>query len=82
MEQFSKLSRPLAALTRKDATFVWSKKGEKNFQEMKLWLTIAPMSTLPKSHKPLVVYSYVSKLGLGHVEWMSCGIHVATIKLS
>ncbi|KAF5454694.1 hypothetical protein F2P56_024341 [Juglans regia] len=65
VEGFSKFSSTTTTLTRKNAKFVWSKKCERSFQELERRLTIAPVLALPELHKPYVVYSDASKMGLG-----------------
>ncbi|MCI42391.1 RNA-directed DNA polymerase (Reverse transcriptase), partial [Trifolium medium] len=47
IEGFSKLALSLKQLTRKSQAFVWDKKCEKSFQELKRRLTSAPVLVLP-----------------------------------
>jgi hypothetical protein len=47
VESFSKLSRPLTTLTRKNAHFLWTDECEQSFQELKRRLVTAPVLTLP-----------------------------------
>jgi hypothetical protein len=65
IEGFSSLSRPLTALTKKNAPFVWSDKCEASFQELKRKLVTAPVPTLSMESVGYVVYTDVSKKGLG-----------------
>jgi len=67
IEGFSKLALPLTQLTCKGKAFVWDVQCENNFNELKQWLTTAPVLVLPKSDEPFVVYCDASKLGLGGV---------------
>ncbi|KAH0761202.1 hypothetical protein KY290_017275 [Solanum tuberosum] len=48
VEGFSSISSPLTKLTQKTVKFQWSKACEKIFQELKKWLTTAPVLTLPE----------------------------------
>ena len=45
-EGFSKLAKPMTALLEKNAKFVWSKKCQANFEELKKRLTTAPVLVL------------------------------------
>jgi hypothetical protein len=65
IEGFSKLSKPLTALTRKNAHFVWMDECEQSFQKLKRQLVIAPMLAIPTESGSFVVYSDASKKGLG-----------------
>jgi hypothetical protein len=67
IEGFSKLSRPLTALTKMNAIYVWTDECEKSFQELKKRLITAPMLALPTRSSNFVVYSDTSKKGLGCV---------------
>jgi hypothetical protein len=64
---FSKLSRLLTALTRKNAPFVWTDECEQCFQELKRQLVTAPVLALPTESGNFIVYSNVSKKGLSCV---------------
>ncbi|MCH83701.1 retrotransposon protein [Trifolium medium] len=67
IEGFSKLAMPLTQLTRKNQLFVWDKKCEESFQELKRRLTTAPVLVLPDAKEPFEVYCDASKMGLGGV---------------
>ena len=67
IEGFSKLLRPLTALTRKNARFAWTDECEQCFQELKRRLVTAPVLALPTKSGDFVVYSDASKKGLGCV---------------
>ncbi|MCI50597.1 ABC transporter C family member 12-like, partial [Trifolium medium] len=58
---------PLTQLTRKNQAFVWDKKCEESFQELKRRLTTAPVLVLPDAKEPFEVYCDASKMGLGGV---------------
>ena len=67
IEGFSKIARPMTALTQKGKEFKWTKACEKSFQELKTRLTIAPILTLPDIHRSFIVYCDASRQGLGCV---------------
>lgn len=67
IEGFSALSRPLTALTRKNAQYEWSEECEASFQELKRRLVTTPMLTLPMESVGYVVYTVASQKGLGCV---------------
>ena len=67
IEGFSTIASPLTKLTRKEVRFVWSKKCEVSFIELKERLTSTPVLALPSGTKGFVVYSDASKKGLGCV---------------
>nr|CAN72593.1 hypothetical protein VITISV_003576 [Vitis vinifera] len=73
IKDFSKISKPLCELLVKDAKFVWYEKCQKSFEELKQFLTIAPIVMCDASDlamgavlgqkedgKPYVIY-YASK---------------------
>jgi len=64
---FSKIVEPLTLLTRKDQPFTWTDQCEEGFQQLKRWLTSAPILVIPDVGKPYEVYCDVSHLGLGCV---------------
>ena len=64
MEHFSLI---YASLTRKGVKFEWDEKCEHSFQELKNRLITAPVFTLPNTRARYVVFSDVSKQGLGCV---------------
>jgi hypothetical protein len=64
---FSKLSRPLTTLTKKNACFIWTDECEHSFQELKKRLVTTPVLALPTESSNFVVYSNASKKGLGCV---------------
>ena len=64
---FSTIATPLTKLNRKNIPFVWTKKCEKSFQELKTRLTIAAILALPSGSGGPVVYTDTSGVGLGRV---------------
>ncbi|TYK18698.1 ty3-gypsy retrotransposon protein [Cucumis melo var. makuwa] len=67
VENFSCIAIPLTQLTRKGASFVWSKACEDSFQNLKQKLVTAPVLTVPDGSGSVVIYSDASKKGLGCV---------------
>ncbi|TYK14643.1 DNA/RNA polymerases superfamily protein [Cucumis melo var. makuwa] len=67
IEDFSQLTLPLTASTRKNAKFEWSDKCEQSFQELKKRLVTAPILALLVTGKDYVIYCDASRLGLGRV---------------
>jgi hypothetical protein len=67
IEGFSKIARPMTALTQKEKEFKWTDAREKSFQELKTRLTSAPILVLPNIHRSFVVYCDASRQGLGCV---------------
>jgi len=57
----------LTKLTKKTMKFQWSEGCEKNFQKLKIRLTIASVFTLPEGIQGIVVYYDASSVGLGCV---------------
>ncbi|RVW82179.1 Retrovirus-related Pol polyprotein from transposon 17.6 [Vitis vinifera] len=43
IKDFSKLARPLCELLVKDTKFIWDDRGQRSFEELKLFLTTAPI---------------------------------------
>ncbi|KAA0037859.1 Transposon Ty3-G Gag-Pol polyprotein [Cucumis melo var. makuwa] len=67
IEDFSRLTLPLTALTRKDAKFECSDKCEQSFQYLKKRLVTTPILALLVTGKDYVIYCDASRLGLGCV---------------
>ena len=76
IEDFSRLAAPMTKLTRKEVKFEWNDSCERAFQELKRWLTSAPILVVPKRGQEYSVYCYASKDRLGCVL-MSFGRVVA-----
>ena len=67
IEGFSKISKPLTALTHKDKKYEWGEEEEKAFQTLKQKLCSAPILALPDGVEDFVVYCDASYQGLGAV---------------
>jgi hypothetical protein len=67
MEGFSKISKPMTELLKKDKKFEWTPACEASFQELKKRLTTAPILVMPDMEKPFSVYCDASGQGLGCV---------------
>ncbi|RVW18542.1 Retrovirus-related Pol polyprotein from transposon opus [Vitis vinifera] len=55
IQDFSKLSRPLCELLAKDAKFVWDERCQKSFDQLKQFLTTAPIVRAPNWKLPFEV---------------------------
>ena len=67
MEHFSLIVALLIRLTRKWVKFEWDNQCEQNFQKLKSRLISAPILTLPTTGVGYVIFSNVSRQGLGCV---------------
>ena len=67
VEHFSFLSTPLTRLTRKWIKFKWGERCEQSFQELKNYLIISQVLTLPTTGTGYIVFSDASRQGLGCV---------------
>ncbi|WVZ70259.1 hypothetical protein U9M48_018936 [Paspalum notatum var. saurae] len=67
IKDFSKIAKPMTALTQKNAKFAWSSKCEEAFGTLKTLLTSAPVLAQPDITKPFDVYYDASGSGLGCV---------------
>ncbi|WVZ52493.1 hypothetical protein U9M48_003547 [Paspalum notatum var. saurae] len=67
IKDFSRISKPMTALTQKNAKFAWSPKCEEAFGTLKTLLTSAPVLAQPDITKPFDVYCDASGSGLGCV---------------
>ncbi|WVZ81244.1 hypothetical protein U9M48_028640 [Paspalum notatum var. saurae] len=67
IKDFSKIAKPMTALTQKNAKFAWSSKCEEAFGILKKLLTSAPVLAQPDITKPFDVYCDASGSGLGCV---------------
>ncbi|RVX11441.1 Retrovirus-related Pol polyprotein from transposon 297 [Vitis vinifera] len=59
IQDFSKLSRPLCELLAKDAKFVWDERCQKSFDQLKQFLTTAPIVRAPNWQLPFEVWSFI-----------------------
>jgi hypothetical protein len=64
---FSKISKPITELLKKDTKYVWSKDCDEVFQTLKKLLTTSPVLAQPDITKPFDVYCDASGTGLGCV---------------
>ncbi|WVZ81070.1 hypothetical protein U9M48_028494 [Paspalum notatum var. saurae] len=67
IKYFSKIAKPMTALTQKNAKFAWSPKCEEAFGTLKKLLTSAPILAQPDITKPFDVYCDAFGSGLGCV---------------
>ncbi|WVZ80294.1 hypothetical protein U9M48_027784, partial [Paspalum notatum var. saurae] len=67
IKDFSKIAKPMTALTQKNTKFAWSSKCEEAFGTLKKLLTSAPVLAQPDITKPFDVYCNASGSGLGCV---------------
>ena len=61
IEGFSKLAKPITALLKKNAKFVWYDKCQATFEELKKRLTIALVLILPDLSKNFSIYCDASR---------------------
>ena len=64
---FSKISKPLYKLLEKDAKFMWGAKCQKSFEELKAFLTTAPVVRAPNWKLPFEVMCDTRDLAIGAV---------------
>ena len=64
---FSKIAKPLYKLLEKDAKFIWDIDCQKSFEELKAYLTTAPIVRAPNWQLPFEVMYDVSDLAIGAV---------------
>ncbi|RVW12161.1 Retrovirus-related Pol polyprotein from transposon 17.6 [Vitis vinifera] len=67
IKDFSKISKPLCELLVKDAKFVWDENCQKSFEELKQFLTTAPIVRAPNWKLPFEVMCDASDLAMGAV---------------
>ncbi|WJZ82871.1 hypothetical protein VitviT2T_002595 [Vitis vinifera] len=67
IKDFSNISKPLCELLVKDAKFVWNEKCQKSFEELKQFLTTAPIVRAPNWKLPFEVMCDSSDLAMGAV---------------
>ncbi|KAL6348258.1 hypothetical protein AAG906_005552 [Vitis piasezkii] len=67
IKDFSKLARPLCELLVKDAKFIWDDRCQKSFEELKLFLTTAPIVRAPNWQLPFEVMCDASDFAIGAV---------------
>ena len=64
---FSKIAKPLYKLLEKDAKFIWDADCQKSFEELKAYLTTAPIVRAPNWQSPFEVICDASDLAIGAV---------------
>jgi len=67
MKGFSKIVKPLISVLEKGKEFVSSEACQVSFDELKRWLTTAPVFVMPDVHKIFDIHCDVSQQGLGCV---------------
>ncbi|WVZ97350.1 hypothetical protein U9M48_042897 [Paspalum notatum var. saurae] len=67
IKDFSRISKPMTALTQKNAKFAWGPKCEEAFGTLKKLLTSTPVLAQPDITKPFDVYCDASGSGIGCV---------------
>ena len=67
IKDFSKFSKPLYKLLEKDAKFIWDEDCHKSFEELKAYLTTAPILRAPNWKLPFEVICEASDLTIGAV---------------
>jgi hypothetical protein len=67
IEGFSKISKPMTELLKKDKKLKWTSACEASFQELKKQLTTAQILVMPDMEKPFSIYCDASGQGLGSV---------------
>ena len=67
IKDFSKIVKPLYKLLEKDAKFVWDENCQKSFEELKAYLTTAPIVRAPNWKLPFEVMCNPSDLAIGAV---------------
>jgi hypothetical protein len=67
IQDFSRIAKPLTALTQKNAKFKWEAAQENAFETLKQRLSSAPLLALPDGSQDFVVYCDAYANGLGCV---------------
>ena len=67
IKDFSKIAKPLYKLLEKDAKFVWDEGCQSSFEELKAFLTTAPLVRAPNWKLPFEVMCDASDLAIGVV---------------
>ena len=69
IKDFSKIAKPFYKLLEKDAKFIWDEDCQKSFEEVKAYLTIAPIVRALNWKLPFEVMCNASDLAIGVVLW-------------
>ncbi|RVW25890.1 Retrovirus-related Pol polyprotein from transposon opus [Vitis vinifera] len=67
IQDFSKLSRPLCELLAKEAKFAWDERCQKSFDQLKQFLTTAPIVRAPNWQLPFEVMCDASDFAIGAI---------------
>ena len=67
IKDFSKLSKSLCELLAKDAKFVWDDRCQRSFEQLKQFLTTAPIVTAPNCQLPFEVMCDANDFAIGAV---------------
>ena len=67
IKDFSKIAKPLYKILEKDAKFIWDEDYQKSFEELKAYLTTAPIMRAPNWKLPFEVMCDASDLAIGAV---------------
>ncbi|KAL6337752.1 hypothetical protein AAG906_037346 [Vitis piasezkii] len=67
IKDFSKLAMPLCELLVKDAKFIWDDRCQRSFEELKIFLTTAPIVRAPNWQLPFEVMCDASDFAIGAV---------------
>ncbi|KAL6325915.1 hypothetical protein AAG906_038406 [Vitis piasezkii] len=67
IKDFSKLSKPLCEILAKDAKFIWDERCQKSFDQLKQFLTTAPIVRAPNWQLPFEVMCDASDFAIGAV---------------
>ena len=67
IKDFSKIAKPLYKLLEKDAKFAWDGDCQKSFEELRYYLTTAPIVRAPSWQLPFEVMCDASDLAIGAV---------------
>lgn len=67
IKDFSTISKPLTALTKKEADFVWDESTSKSFDNLRNALISEPVLKYPDFSKPFIIATDASATGLGAV---------------
>jgi len=83
VKDFSTIAFPLHALSKKNVPFVWGPSQDTAFNELKNFLTHAPVLALPNFDKPFEIHCDASGNGIGGVLTQEkCPIAYFSKKLS
>jgi hypothetical protein len=67
IKDFSKIAKPMTRLLEKNKDFDWTEECQTSFEELKKWLTLAPVLILPDITKKFDIYCDAARQGLGCV---------------